>query len=323
MMALLSFLLGDVAVGAWSWSRRLAARTVCGTLVLKAMPLRPSAGDGLLLDVDRLAVLVVRADVDGAGRPRRADAVAGHVAVAGQHVDVVAQRLEVVGDVVAGHVALVVQLRHLLVGLLRQVAAEATRVPRRMAGDAAHVALGMSTRACRRCPERRPRPFARRARSAPSWPGGPSRCSARWPGRWCRSTCTISQHRSFSTIEFWIDLVADGARSGACRTACAGPPGCGRSCRTCSWPGRRCAASARCVDRAVAVDALDLDGRAHLAVSLVLPCTSWMKWQSTQCIPFSRWMSIRCTGHRRGRHLPPAAFLGSWAASWRPSAAGW
>ena len=52
--------------------------------------------DRLLLDVDRLAVLVVRADVDGARRPGRADAVAGHVAVAGQHVDVVAQRLEVV-----------------------------------------------------------------------------------------------------------------------------------------------------------------------------------------------------------------------------------
>ena len=34
----------------------------------------------------------------------------------------------------------------------------------------------------------------------------------------------------------------------------------------------------------------------HLAVSLVLPCTSCTKWQSTQCMPFSRWMSMQCTG---------------------------
>ncbi len=30
--------------------------------------------------------------------------------------------------------------------------------------------------------------------------------------------------------------------------------------------------------------------------SLVLPCTSWTKWQSMQCMPFSRWMSSRWTG---------------------------
>ena len=115
MMALLSFLLETWQsvhlVRAGRSCRRVLrpAATVCGTLVLKAMPLKPSAGDRLLLHVDRLAVAVVRADVDGARRPGRADAVAGHVAVAGQHEDVVAQRLEVVGDVVAGDVALVVQ----------------------------------------------------------------------------------------------------------------------------------------------------------------------------------------------------------------------
>ena len=70
---------------------RAGPRTVCGTLVLKAMPLRPSRGDRLLLDVDRFAVAVVGADVDGARRPGRADAVARDVAVAGQHEHIVAQ----------------------------------------------------------------------------------------------------------------------------------------------------------------------------------------------------------------------------------------
>ncbi len=65
--------------------------------------------DRLLLHVDRLAVVVVRPDVDRAARPRRADAVARHVAVVGQHVDVVAQRLEVVRGEIPRHVPLVVQ----------------------------------------------------------------------------------------------------------------------------------------------------------------------------------------------------------------------
>ena len=95
--------------------------------------------DRLLLDVDRLAVAVVAADVDGATRPGRVDAVAGHVAVAGQHVHIIPQGLEVVRGEVALHVAVGVQVRGLDVRPLRQVAADATRVPRRVAGDAAHV----------------------------------------------------------------------------------------------------------------------------------------------------------------------------------------
>ena len=106
-------------------------------------PRHPLARDRLLLDVDRLAIGVVRADVDGARRPRRADPVAGRVAVAGQHEHVVAEGLEVVGDVVARDVALVVELGHLLVGALGQVAAEAARVPRRVAGDAVHLLAGV------------------------------------------------------------------------------------------------------------------------------------------------------------------------------------
>ena len=88
------------------------------------------AGDRLLLDVDRLAVVVVAADMHGTRRPHRADAVLHHVAVFGQHVDVVSQRLKVVRRVVAADVAVVVQVRHLHVGSLHEMAAVAAWIPR-------------------------------------------------------------------------------------------------------------------------------------------------------------------------------------------------
>ena len=129
--------------------------------------------DRLLLHVDRLAVVVVRADVDGTRRAGRADAVAGDVAVAGQHVDVVAQRLEVVGDVVARHVAFVVQ------------AAASSCWP--SAADGSRKQLGfhdewqamqlmllrcVGTRARSPLPGTSPQTIcAVGARSAPSWPG--------------------------------------------------------------------------------------------------------------------------------------------------------
>ena len=97
--------------------------------------------DGLLLHVDRFAVVVVGADVDRAARSGRTDAIAGDVAVAGQHVHFVPQRLEVVGRVIAADVAIPVQVRHLDVGPLRQVAAIAARVPGRVTGDARHVLI--------------------------------------------------------------------------------------------------------------------------------------------------------------------------------------
>ena len=76
--------------------------------------------------------------MDGAARACRADAVAGGVTIAGQHVDVVAERLEVVGGEVSRYFALGVQYRRLLVGPLGEVAAEAAGIPRAMAGDATH-----------------------------------------------------------------------------------------------------------------------------------------------------------------------------------------
>ncbi len=113
---------------------------MCGTLVLKRDAAHAVGRNGLLLHVDRFAIVVVRTDVNGARRTRRPDAIAGHVAVAGEHVHIVAQRLEVVRQrkfrVTSPSLC---KLRHFLVGLLRQVAAEAARVPRRVAGDATHV----------------------------------------------------------------------------------------------------------------------------------------------------------------------------------------
>ena len=84
----------------------------------------PLAGDGLLLHVNRLAVAVVGTDVDRARGPRRPDAVARRVAVAGQHEDVVAEGLEIVGDVVLRYVALEVQAGHLHV---RRAGADGSR----------------------------------------------------------------------------------------------------------------------------------------------------------------------------------------------------
>ncbi len=106
-------------------------------------PAHPLGRDRLLLDVDRLAIGVVAADVDGAAGPRRVDPVAGGVAVPPEHEHVVAQGLEVIRRVIARDVAFIVERRHLPVGPLGEVAAEAARVPRRVAGDARHLRVGV------------------------------------------------------------------------------------------------------------------------------------------------------------------------------------
>src|SRR6056297_1381179 len=67
------------------------------------------AADGLLLGVDRFAVGVVAGDVNGATTARRPDPVAGNVAIASEHVDVVAERLEVITGSVSRDVAGVVK----------------------------------------------------------------------------------------------------------------------------------------------------------------------------------------------------------------------
>ena len=72
--------------------------------------------DGLLHVIEPVAIGVLRADHHRARRARRRDAMLGHRAIHAQHVDVVAQHLEVVGGVVARGQPFVVQHRHLAVG---------------------------------------------------------------------------------------------------------------------------------------------------------------------------------------------------------------
>ena len=140
IQALLSPLLRDVAVRA---AAGLLGAHGVGHVGRERRAAEAARGRRLLLRVDPLAVLVLRGDDDGAGGAGGGDAVAADRAVLGQEVDVVAQGLEVVGRPVAAVPALVVQVRLLLVGLLREVAAEAARRPRGVAGEAAHLVVGV------------------------------------------------------------------------------------------------------------------------------------------------------------------------------------
>ena len=71
-------------------------------------PAEAFAADGLLLDVDRFAVGVVATDVDRAGAASWPDTVPSHVPVPSDHVDIIAERLEVIRDTVARNFATVV-----------------------------------------------------------------------------------------------------------------------------------------------------------------------------------------------------------------------
>ena len=192
------------------------------------------------------------------------------VAVAGQHVDVVAQRLEVVGDVVARDVALVVQHR------------ASSCWP--SAADGSRSSSGSTTngRRCSSCcslawAQHLPSPsfgtiapdhLAVWPRSAPSWPGAAlcvvvlACCGVDGVGR-----LDDLPGRSVSTIEFWIDACRP-ARSkrrlpNGVRSAARLRPPSGLDVYGAGPGGRQRRAFA---DRAVAVDALDLDGGADLVL---------------------------------------------------------
>ena len=133
--------LRDVAVGALLRVALAADRVgVARREGLAGVALR---GDGLLLAVDVFAVGVLGADVDGAGRAGRRDPAAHDRVVATQHEHVLTQRLEGVVRPVARVGQLVVQEAPLVVGLHRQVAAEAGGHPRAVAGVAVHVRVGV------------------------------------------------------------------------------------------------------------------------------------------------------------------------------------
>src|SRR6185369_17726233 len=222
-------------------------------------PAEPARRRRLLLRVEPLAVLVLRGDDDGAGGAGGGDAVAADRAVLGQEVDVVAQGLEVVGSPVAADATLVVQVRLLLVRLHGEVAAEATRRPRGVAGEAAHLVVGV-------------RELGRiGGRVAP---GAAVRLHRLGQARLLAVARVAGRHRVHDLRDFPLDVFVHhrplgdlAAAAGEARLAPgraeprevhAGRGGAGRG------------QVGRTRDRAVTVDAVDLDGRARLAVELAV-----------------------------------------------------
>ena len=97
--------------------------------------------DCLLLDVDRLAITIVRADMDCATRSGRADAISCDIPIAGEHEDIVAKGLEIIGNGISGHIAFIMQHGRFAIGFLRQMAAKTAGVPRGMACNTRHILI--------------------------------------------------------------------------------------------------------------------------------------------------------------------------------------
>ena len=119
------------------------ARTVCGTKSAERLAGEAGGGDGLLRVVEPLAIGVLRADEDGAGRARGRDAVIGDRAVDAQHIYVVAEDLKIVAGVVAGDGAFVVEHGAADVGGHLEMATETGGSPRGVAGVAGHRVVGV------------------------------------------------------------------------------------------------------------------------------------------------------------------------------------
>ena len=103
-------------------------------------------GDRLLLVVEPLAIGVLRADENGATGAGGGDAMAADGSVDAEHVDVIAQHLEVVAGVVARREAFVVQHGAANVGGHLQVATETSWRPGGVAGVAGHAGVSMGER---------------------------------------------------------------------------------------------------------------------------------------------------------------------------------
>src|ERR1700735_662812 len=97
-------------------------------------------GNGLLHVVEPIAILILRADQDRAGRAHRRDAMAGDGAVNAEHEAIVAQNLKIVGGPIAREETFVVQHRLALIGGHREMAAETIGRPGGVAGVAKHTA---------------------------------------------------------------------------------------------------------------------------------------------------------------------------------------
>ena len=88
-------------------------RTVWGTKVLKAWPLNPSAETVCCCSRANSRFGILRTDEHGAGGTHRRDAIASYCSVDTEHVNIVAQDLEIVRGLIARGEAFVVQHGHL------------------------------------------------------------------------------------------------------------------------------------------------------------------------------------------------------------------
>src|SRR6266851_275292 len=107
----------------------------------ECLPAEAFGGNGLLLVVTPTAVRVLRANQYRTGGPHGCDAITGDGAVDAEHVDVVAQNLEVVGGPILGGQPLVMQHRHLLVCGHLEMTAKAGRDPCGVTAKASHTAI--------------------------------------------------------------------------------------------------------------------------------------------------------------------------------------
>ena len=216
-----------------------------------------------------------------------------HCAVAAELEHVVARDLRVVGGVVARLAALVVHARSVF-----QFASIGRWQPTQlvvhdeMAGVAGH--LVVAVRALGRRHRGPPALLvvieaAARARASRA---PPSRCTRGASDRRVSLTSEIAHSSSGVDRRALVEALPAPLEA---------PPPVGRAqrargrCRPCGAAGPEVRRRRVAVRGAVAVGAVDLDRRRDLAVEWPLPCASCAKWQSTQCMPISRWIDVRCT----------------------------
>src|SRR6056297_387800 len=245
------------------------------------------AADGLLLRVDGFAVGVVTGHVDRTAAACRPDAIAGHVAVACQHEDVVTQGLEVVTGSVSRHVTGEVQLGRFDVGFLRKVTAETRRIPRTVTSNAGDLAILVGT--LRKIVLRRAAPsqgtvevqshaFGRVGSNVVVGATGTHRVGGLgdFPPQIGFDGAALDQFRFLS--RFAKDFEAFGAESGPQCQQVGAALGSRRAGRGQSGRGAGSKLGFHFFDqgsirRAVTIDALDLDRRADLVVQNRIPVT--------------------------------------------------
>jgi len=210
----------------------------------------------LLRVVQPIAIGILRADQHCAGRSRRCDALTGDRAVDSKHINVVAQNLKIVAGVILREQSFIVKHGFARVSGHLQMAAEARGRPRSVAGIASHAAVRVSERGVvvRHLRSHRASLFIILVRRDFSL-----KCTL--PGVMLSMVWTISHSLFSSDIERWNILPSRDSNRRTPR-AFAGHRDGGRH------PRRR-AGRDQCgllANRTVAIDAVDFDGGARLAV---------------------------------------------------------